>query len=86
MLLAGFIVKCLILGLLIRQLMHDVSLSHIMWHQPFKMSPAQNGRVLSAPLGMTHTQQDICEDREVQSLQGSQKFLLILFGVGCIQE
>lgn len=83
---ASFIGKCLILVLLIRQLMHNVFLSHIMYHQPCKISPAQNGRVLSAPLGMTHTRQDTCEAREVQSLQGSQKFLLILFGMECIQE
>lgn len=84
-LLASFISKCLIPVPLIRQLMHEIFLSHIMYHQPCKMSPAQNGRVLSAPLGMTHTQQDTCEAREVQSLQGSQKFLLILFGMGWIQ-
>lgn len=83
---ASFIGKCLILVLLIRQLMHNIFLSRIMYHQPYKMSPAQKSRVSSAPLGMTHTQQDTCEAREVQSLQVSQKSLLILFRMGCIQE
>lgn len=91
--LVGKFSKFLILVLLMRQLMHrgcDLPLCCMRYHQACKMSLDQNVNVLSAPLGMTHTQQDtwhwVMEARGMQSLCGSRKFLLIWCGTGCIKQ